>query len=177
VRVVRRDVLRRPARPAASALIVVLLTAASGCGSGGASGASKQDYYASINTFCGRVASAARQVSTDTAAVRKDTAAPASRRFKAITVSLRHFAASTETALQDLEKTKVPSQFASYQKGTSAGFRTFITTLRTTADAADKNGPAILTKLQARLNAVKLPDPPKDITANAKACASFSPAG
>jgi hypothetical protein len=177
MRLGRRDVLRGRARPLASVLSLALLAAASGCGGDGGDGASEQDYYASINAFCGKVATAAKQVSTDTAAVRKDTSSPPSRRFKAITVSLRHFADSTESALQNLEKTKVPSQFADYQKGTSAGFRTFITTLRTTADVADKDGPAVLTKLESRLNAVKLPDPPKDVTANAKACASFSPAG
>lgn len=168
-------VRRGGVRSSAAVLTLALTVAASGCGGGG-DGSSK-DYYAAIDTFCGKVTAAAQQVSTDTAAVRRDSKAPAADRYAAITKSLTRFADSTESALTKLEQAKVPAKFADYQKGTSAGFRTFITTLRTTATSADKNGPKALTELQGKLNAVKLPDPPKDITANAKACASFSPKG
>jgi hypothetical protein len=168
-------VRRGGVRSSAAVLTVVLTVAASGCG-GGDDGSAK-DYYSAIDTFCGQVTTAARRVSTDTAAVRRDTSSPAKTRYAAITASLTRFADSTESALGRLEKAKVPKQFSAYQKGTSSGFRTFITTLRDTAASADKNGPKALTELAGKLNAVQLPDPPKDITANAKACASFSPKG
>ncbi len=168
---------RGRARRTAVAVTLVLLTTATGCGGGGGGGEpSKADYYTSIDRFCGKVAQAARRVSTDTAAVQRDTSAPAAERFAGITRSLTRFAGATETALKDLEGTGVPPAFKAYQDGTSKGFRRFIATLRDTAKDAEKD-PRVLTRLERRLNAVELPDPPREITQNAKACASFSPAG
>lgn len=155
---------------AGAALLAVLVA---GCGSGD-DGPSKDGYYKAINGFCGSVTAAAKQVSADTVAVQKDTKASQAARLKRITVSLQGFADATESALDRLEKAGVPDTFATYQEGTSKGFRTFIKTLRTTADESEKDA-QVLTKLEARLNAVKLPDLPPDITANAKACAEFSP--
>jgi hypothetical protein len=159
----------------AACLTIAVSAAALGCGGGGAP--SKSDYYGSIDSFCGAVASAAKQVSKDTLAVQKDTGADRTKVVKVVADSLQQFADSTENALQDLEKTGVPKAFSAYQDGTSSGFRKFITTLRSTAKAAQKDGAGALSQLGPKLNAVKLPDPPKDVTANAKACASFTPAG
>jgi hypothetical protein len=161
-------------RSAAAFLTITASIAAAGCGGGGEP--SKKDYYGSIDSFCGEVASAAKQVSKDTQAVQRDKGADRAKVVKVVTDSLQQFASSTETALVDLEKSDVPKAFNAYQHGTSSGFRQFIATLRSTAKAAEKDGAAALSQLGPKLNAVKLPDPPKDITANAKACASFPPA-
>lgn len=169
---------RRVRTRAAAAVLTITVGAAAGVGCGGGGGdakASKQDYYAAINGFCGDVATAAKQVSKDTVKAQKATGSSQAARLRIITTSLEQFADSTESALGKLEKAGVPDSFAAYQKGTAAGFRTYIATLRKTAKDSAKDTSA-LTRLQARLNAVKLPDPPKDVTANAKACAEFSPA-
>jgi hypothetical protein len=160
-------------RSAAALLTITASIAAVGCGGGGEP--SKTDYYGSIEAFCGDVATAAKQVSKDTLAVQKETSADRTKVVKVVADSLQQFADSTETALEDLEKTDVPKAFTAYQDGTSSGFRKFIATLRSTAKAAEKDGADALTQLGPKLNAVKLPDPPNDITANAKACASFTP--
>ncbi|MCW3040881.1 MAG: hypothetical protein JWM31_2786 [Solirubrobacterales bacterium] len=157
------------------ALTIALLATATGCG-GGDDGPSKKDYYASLNSFCSDVATAAARVSADTAAVERDTKAARSARLALITASLKRFADGTETALDTLAKAGAPEEFAAYQKGTATGFRRFVKTLRDTAAESEKD-PAVLMKLQARLNAVRLPDPPRDVSANARACAEFSPAG
>ena len=163
------------ARTAAAILALTLIAALAGCGGSGG-GASKKDYYAAINGFCGKVTAAAKQVSTVTQRVQKDTTAPRSVRLQAVTTSLTQFADSTETALNTLQKAGVPATFKAYQAGTATGFESFIAALRKTASESTKT-PSVLTQLQSRLNAVKLPDPPKDITANAKSCAEFTPAG
>ncbi len=158
---------------AAAVLLTVVSLAASGCG--GDDEPSDKDYYGSINAFCSEVADAAKQVSKDTAAVQRDKGAGRQQVVAVVSRSLDQFADSTEQALDDLEKAGVPKVFTEYQEGTSTGFRKFIDTLRSTAKAAEKDGASALTQLGPKLNAVKLPDPPQDVTANAKACASFSP--
>lgn len=150
--------------------------AVTGCGGGGGGDEPSEDaYFKASDTFCGTVATAAAQVSKDTSAVQADRKADRARVVKVVTASLGTFAQTTETALDTLEKTDVPNAFTAYQDATSAGFRKFIATLRATAKAARADGTAPLTQLGPKLNAIKLPDPPKAITANAKACASFTP--
>jgi hypothetical protein len=164
-------------RTAVVATLAVTPLAAAGCGGGDDGGASKSDYYGSIDRFCGDVAKAAKQVSRDTTAVQKDKDATRKQVVKVVTDSLQQFADSTETALDTLQKADVPETYAGYQKATTAGFRRFVTTLRTTADAATKDGADALSQLGPKLNAIKLPSTPPDITANAKACAGFAPTG
>jgi hypothetical protein len=165
------------ARRTAICATVAVSLAAAGCGGGGDSEPSKSEYYGSIDRFCGDVAKAAEQVSRDTTAVQKDKDATRKEVVKIVTDSLQRFADSTETALDTLQQADVPESFAAYQKATTAGFRRFVTTLRTTADAATDDGADALSRLGPELNAIELPKTPPDITANAKACASFSPTG
>jgi hypothetical protein len=162
---------RGGARLLAVPLTLVLLATASGCG--GSDEPSKTEYYGAVGAFCGKVTTAAKHVSTESAAVRQDSGATPAASLKRITTALSGFADAAEAALKELEKAGVPSQYATFQKGTATGFRRYVSTLRATAHDADKD-PTVLTKLETRLNAVRLPDIPKDITANAKACASFS---
>ncbi len=164
------------ARRIAFLTTLAVLPLSAGCGGGDDGGASKQDYYGSIDRFCAGVAKAAKQVSADTAAVQQDKQATRKQVVKVVTDSLQQFADSTETALDTLQQADVPDAYAEYQKATTAGFRRFVSTLRTTADAATKDGAGALSKLGPRLQAIKLPDTPADITANAKACAGFAPA-
>ncbi len=171
--------MRRPQAPArlrvaALGAAVAAVIALSACG--GSEKPSKQDYYGSVNTFCGDVAKAAQQVSQATLAVRKDKNADADTVVKAVTSSLDRFASSTESALEKLDAAGVPSDFDEYQRKTEAGFREYISTLRSTAKSARTDGVSALAELESRLNAVKLPDPPADITTNAKACSSISSA-
>lgn len=164
-------------RRAAMIAAIAVSLAAAGCGGGGDDEPSKSAYYGSIDRFCGDVAKAAEQVSRDTKAVQQDKDATRKQVVTVVTDSLQQFADSTETALDTLQKADVPEAFDGYQQATTAGFRRFITTLRATADAAKKDGADALSQLGPKLNAIKLPNTPPDITANAKACASFSPAG
>jgi hypothetical protein len=154
----------------------VLLTAA-GCGGGGHGKPSKDVYYRSIDRFCGYVATAARQVSDDTHAVKRDKNATQRQVVKVVSASLLQFADATETALDHLHKVNVPDDFATFQRATDTGYRSFVKTLRTTAGAARKDGPKALAQFGPKLSAVKLPDTPPEIAANAKRCAGFTPKG
>ncbi|WP_354699483.1 hypothetical protein DSM112329_05200 [Paraconexibacter sp. AEG42_29] len=171
-RPVRRGGRRTAVRASVAPVLAALVVAAAGCGGDdGDDGGmpSADDYYGAMNTFCMDVTAAAR------AATRTSTAAakgPAGTRVKRISTSLGTFADAAEEALAELEDAGAPERFANYQRENAAGFRRYIVTLR--AAAAD---PDDLAKLQTRVNAIELPDPPQDITTNAKSCASFSPAG
>jgi hypothetical protein len=166
----RRPVPRGGARFFAVPLTLALLVTASGCGGGDSTPTVKQ-YYGAIGTFCTQVAAAAKRVSTESNAVSQSPAATQAANLKRITDALGQFADGTDAALKRLEKAGAPDRFAKYQKDNAAGFRKFISTLRATAHDAEKD-PTVLAKLETRLNAVALPDPPKDITANVKPCAT-----
>lgn len=174
--------ISRPQRPGGVRRVCLGIAAAaivavSGCGgSDGDDDEARTDYYASIDTFCRKVASASERATRDTRAVRQDKSAGRSEAVRVVTRSLRQFADATEIALDDLEQTKPPDDLIVYQTATLKGFRTFVTTLRSTVKAAKKDGTRALRRLGPDLDAVPLPDTPQQITANAKQCARFAPA-
>ena len=146
-----------------------------GCGGGSSDGPSKKDYQASINTFCTDVKAAAGKVvdgRREAAGQRHEE--PDSRRSRGFGTTLETFADSTQTALDRLRKAGVPKDYESFNGKAVTAFDGVIAKLHAAATGAKQGNLTALSSLGTDLGSVKLPDLPKDISKNAKACADIS---
>lgn len=163
---------RRACRRAISVALAASALVAAGCGGNGSSDPkADQAYYASLNSFCSTVVSAAGHVTSVT--TRLQTHPPRARRqiFDAIATTLTDYATAMEKALTQLKATKVPSKFSAFNQQTTAAFVTLAAKLRTAAVGARAGDEKTLTSLGATLDAVKgPPNPPKEILRNVTAC-------
>jgi hypothetical protein len=166
---------RRRAHGGLACLLAVgcLGVGAQGCG-GGSDGPSKKDYQGTINGFCTDVKAAAGRVSSDAAKLQSSAAKDPQQAVKGFGTTLQTFADSTQTALDKLRKADVPDQYRSFNDKAVAAFGGVVAKLRAAAKGAKAGDLSALSSLGTDLGAVKLPDLPKDIAKNAKACADIS---
>ena len=151
----------------------LLGTAAAGCGGGGG-GASKGDYQSSLNTFCTDVKGAATQVQTDATKLQSNVGSDPKKAIAGFGTTLQTFADTTRTALGKLQKTGVPSDYKTFNDKAVKAFNGVITKLDAAAKGAKSGNIQALSSLGTDLNSVKLPDLPKDLAKNAKACGDIT---
>ena len=159
---------------AAAAVLLVSLSVAACGGDSGDDTPSKQDYYGSINGFCRAVKGAANQVQADAGKLQSRAAADPTAAVKSFGPTLERFADATRKATDRLRDGGAPDEFADFNTQVVAAFGGVATKLGTAADNAKSGKISALSQLGTDLTAVKLPNLPKEVRSNAKACAEIT---
>lgn len=165
------------ARSVTAALGLVLVLLIAGCGggdSGGSGDSSANGYYSAIDTFCTSVKSAANQVKTDATKLQANIASDPKQAIKSFATTLDTFANATNAALTKFKAAEVPSKYKSFTDQAVAAFGGVVTKLHAAAKGAKSGSVSAVNNLGADLDAIKLPDLPKDVQKNAKSCAAIS---
>ena len=166
---------RTPAAAVAALLASVALAACGGDKDGGSGDApSKQDYYGSIDGFCRDVKGAANKVQADAGKLQKQAPSDPTAAVKGFGASLQTFADATRKATDRLRDGGAPDEFKDFNTKAVTAFEGVATKLGQAADSAKSGKISALSQLGTDLGSVKLPDLPKDVRANAKACADIS---
>lgn len=167
------------ARSVTAALGLVLVLLIAGCGGGDSGGGGGGDsttkgYYGAIDTFCTSVKSAANQVKTDATKLQANIASDPKQAIKSFATTLDTFANATNAALTKFKAAEVPSKYKSFTDQAVAAFGGVVTKLHAAAKGAKSGSVSAVNNLGADLDAIKLPDLPKDVQKNAKSCAAIS---
>lgn len=146
------------------------------CGGGGGDDApSKQEYYGSIDGFCRDVKSAGNRVQADAAKLQRQAPTDAQAAITGFAPTLRTFADATRRAAGRLDRAGAPDELADFNARVVRAFEGVATKLGQAADGARTGKVSALTRLGTDLGAVKLPELPRDVRANARTCADITP--
>jgi len=160
-------------RTSIGAIVLTAALAVSGCGGGGDDSTTK-GYYSAINTFCTSVKSAANQVKTDATKLQTNVASDPKKAIKSFATTLDTFANATNAALTKFKSAEVPSKYKNFTTQAVAAFSGVVAKLHTAANGAKTGSVKAVNNLGTDLDSIKLPNLPKDVQKNAKACADIS---
>lgn len=165
------------ARAGAAAIVASAVLALSACGGGDGGGKdTKAEYKTSLNTFCGAVSKSQKDVEAQIQKIQSDpdAAKDPQAAIKGFGNALGTFADDLNGALDGLKKSDPPSQYKSFHDGAVKAIGQLATKVDEAATATKKGDVQALSSFGSDVDAIKVPDVPKDLKNGVKNCDELS---
>ena len=162
------------ARTGLACLTAAAALAVGACG--GDDEGSKDDYKASLNTFCGDVSKSQKDVEAQIQKIQSDpdAAKDPQNAIKGFGTALSTFASDLNKALDGLKASEPPSEYQKFHDGAVSAIGQLATKVKQASDATKKGDVQALSSFGSDVNAIKVPDVPADLKNGVKNCDELS---